>query len=101
MAAPYKHSTVPAKGEKITCEDGGKLRVPARPIIPYIEGDGIGPDIWRATRTVVDASVRKAYGSEREIQWMEVLAGEKAKEKTGEWLPRETLDAMSEFKVSI
>jgi isocitrate dehydrogenase len=99
--ALYKHSTVPPKGDKITCEEGGKLRVPSRPIIPFIEGDGIGPDIWRATRTVVDAAVRKAYGGEREIQWMEVLAGEKAKDKTGEWLPRETLDAMSEFKVSI
>jgi isocitrate dehydrogenase len=98
--AAYKHSTVPANGEKITCEKG-KLDVPDRPIVPFIEGDGIGPDIWRATQTVVDAAVKKAYGSERQVAWMEVLAGEKAKERAGEWLPRETLDAMSEFKVSI
>jgi len=98
--AAYKHSTVPANGEKITSEEG-KLRVPGRPIVPFIEGDGIGSDIWRATQAVVDAAVKRAYGSERAIAWMEVLAGEKAKERAGEWLPRETLDAMSEFKVSI
>jgi isocitrate dehydrogenase len=99
--APYKYSIVPASGEKITCEQGGRLRVPDKPIIPFIEGDGIGPDIWRATKMVVDAAVKKSYGGQREISWMEVFAGEKAKEKTGEWLPQETLDAMSEFKVSI
>jgi isocitrate dehydrogenase len=99
--APYKHSVVPSNGEKITSESGGRLRVPDQPIIPFIEGDGIGADIWRATRTVVDAAVKKSYGGQREISWMEVFAGEKAQEKTGEWLPQETLDAMSEFKVSI
>ena len=97
--AEYLHAQVP-QGDRITIEDG-VARVPDRPIVPYIEGDGIGPDIWAATRRVVDASVRKAYEGEREIAWMEVYAGEKAHEKTGQWLPRETFDALTEFKVSI
>jgi len=97
--AEYLHAQVP-QGDRITIEDG-VARVPDRPIVPFIEGDGIGPDIWAATRRVVDASVRKAYEGEREIAWMEVYAGEKAHEKTGQWLPRETFDALTEFKVSI
>ena len=98
--ALYKHSTVPEGGTAIRVEDG-ELQVPARPIIPYIEGDGIGPDIWSATQRVVDAAVAEAYGRERAIAWMEVLAGEKAFEKTGEWLPEETFESMREFKVAI
>ncbi|MBW3535305.1 MAG: isocitrate dehydrogenase (NADP(+)) [Gemmatimonadetes bacterium] len=98
--APYEHSTVPENGETITVE-GDELRVPDRPILPFIEGDGIGPDIWAATRRVVDAAVEKAYGGDRSIAWMEVYAGEKAQEKTGEWLPEETFRAMREFKVAI
>ena len=98
--APYEHSMVPAEGAKITVEDG-RLSVPDRPIIPFIEGDGIGPEIWAATRRVVDAAVERAYEGEREIVWMEVFAGEKAHEKTGEWLPQETFDALTEFKVGI
>ncbi len=98
--ADYTYSTVPENGEKITVVDG-QLRVPDRPIVPFIEGDGIGPDIWRATRKVVEAAVRKAYEGTREIAWMEVLAGEKAHERTGEWLPEETFRALEEFKVSI
>ncbi len=96
----YSYATVPADGERITIE-GGKPVVPAQPIIPFIEGDGIGPDIWRATQAVVDASVAKAYEGERRIAWMEVYAGEKADEKTGEWLPEETFEALREFKVGI
>ena len=98
--AEYTHARVPDAGEKITVEDGA-LRVPDRPIIPFIEGDGIGPDIWRATENVVDAAVETAYGGDREIAWMEIFAGEKSKEKTGEWLPEETFEALREFKVGI
>jgi len=96
----YSHATVPSDGDRITIE-AGKPVVPDQPIIPFIEGDGIGPDIWRATQAVVDASVAKAYEGERKIAWMEVYAGEKANEKTGEWLPEETFEALREFKVGI
>jgi isocitrate dehydrogenase len=96
----YRHARVPTQGEPITY-DGSAIRVPSRPIIPFIEGDGIGPDIWKATEHVVNAAVRKAYGSEREIAWMEVFAGGKAHALTGEWLPEETFQAMREFKVGI
>ena len=95
----YVHARVP-DGDQITIENG-RVQVPDRPIVPFIEGDGIGPDIWAATQAVVDASVEKAYGGERRIAWMEIYAGEKANEKSGEWLPQETLDALTEFKVSI
>ena len=95
----YLHAIVP-DGDRITVEDG-QIQVPHRPIVPFIEGDGIGPDIWAATRSVIEAAVRKAYGGERQIAWMEVYAGEKANAKAGEWLPQETFDALSEFKVSI
>ena len=96
----YQYASVPAGGEKIT-GDTGQPVVPARPIVPFIEGDGIGPDIWAATRHVVDAAVATAYGGARGIAWMEVYAGEKANEIAGEWLPRETLDALTEFKCAI
>ncbi|MFZ3101901.1 MAG: isocitrate dehydrogenase (NADP(+)) [Desulfitobacteriaceae bacterium] len=86
--------------EKITILNG-KLNVPDCPIIPYIEGDGTGADIWRATRKVVDAAVEKAYNQRRVIQWKEVLAGEKAFEKTSEWLPKETLKEIKEHIVAI
>ena len=87
--------------ENITINADGSINVPDQPIIPFIEGDGIGPDIWRASRKVIDAAVRKSYGSTREITWKEVLAGEKAKEQTGEWLPQATLDAIREYVVAI
>ena len=96
----YQHASVPADGEKIT-GDTGQPVVPGRPIVPFIEGDGIGPDIWAATRHVVDAAVAKSFGGARGIAWMEVYAGEKANEIAGEWLPRETLDALTEFRVAI
>ena len=90
----------PTDGAKITVSNG-KLEVPANPVIPYIEGDGIGPDVWRATNMVLDAAVSKAYGGNRQIHWLEVLAGEKANVQTGSWLPEETLDRCREYLVSI
>ncbi len=88
------------KGEKISFKDG-HIQVPHHPIIPFIEGDGIGPDIWRATRIVVDAAVAKAFRGERSIVWREVLAGEKARAETGEWLPDKTVQEIAEYKVAI
>jgi len=73
----------------------GKLQVPHHPIIPFIEGDGIGPDIWAASQRVFDQAVQKAYGGERSIAWKEVLAGQKAKDNTGNWLPDETIEAFN------
>ncbi|MCL4839123.1 MAG: NADP-dependent isocitrate dehydrogenase [Thermoanaerobaculia bacterium] len=92
--------TVPAGGAKITLE-GGKLRVPAFPILPFIEGDGTGPDIWRASVRVFDAAVEKAYGGARRIHWMEVLAGQKAFDLAGTWLPEATVEAFREYLVGI
>jgi len=96
----YELIKVPTNGEKITI-DNGILHVPDRPIIPFIEGDGTGPDIWRAAVRVFDAAVQKAYGGSKEIVWMEVFAGGKAFDKFGEWLPEETLRAFREFLVGI
>lgn len=93
-------SNSPAEGAKITISNG-KLEVPDNPVIPYIEGDGIGPDVWRATEMVLDAAVEKAYGGKKKIHWLEVLAGEKANVQTGSWLPDETLDRCREYLVSI
>ena len=98
--AEYKLSIVPRSGERITFDDG-KLSVPSHPIIPFVEGDGTGPDIWRASVRVFDAAVEQAYGGERKIEWMEVYAGEKAFKQFNDWLPQETIDAMQEFRVSI
>ena len=86
--------------QKITVQDG-RLRVPDQPIIPFIEGDGTGPDIWRASVRVLDAAVQKAYGGRRRIEWMEVFAGEKAFRKFNTWLPDETVDAFREHLVGI
>jgi isocitrate dehydrogenase len=99
--AEYKYAKVPAEGTRIQVDASGTLQVPDDPIIPFIEGDGIGPDIWAATRRVVDASVEKAFGGAKRIVWMEVLAGEKAYDASGEWLPEETFEALREFKVGI
>ena len=96
----YRLIAVPTDGEKITI-DNGKLHVPDRPIVPFIEGDGTGPDIWRAAVRVFDAAVKNAYGQDRKIVWMEVFAGGKAFEKFGEWLPDETVEAFHEFLVGI
>ncbi len=88
-------------GTKITLSRRGKLQVPNDPIIPFIEGDGIGPDIWAATQPVLDAAVEKAFGGKRKIHWKEVYAGEKANKKTGEWLPKATTDSIAEHLVAI
>jgi isocitrate dehydrogenase len=87
-------------GEKITVTNG-VLNVPNNPIVPFIEGDGTGPDIWASASRVLDAAVEKAYKGERKIAWKEVLAGEKAFNKTGEWLPKETLDVIDEYLIAI
>jgi isocitrate dehydrogenase len=96
----YEHAKVPAAGAKITIKDGN-LAVPDQPIVPFIEGDGTGPDIWRASVRVLDAAVAKAYGGKRRIAWMEVYAGQKAFDKLGSWLPEETVAAFREFLVGI
>ncbi|NQV37626.1 MAG: NADP-dependent isocitrate dehydrogenase [Candidatus Marinimicrobia bacterium] len=96
----YKYVTVPEQGQKITAKDG-KLQVPDNPIIPFIEGDGIGPDIWNSAVRVFDAAVEKAYHGKKKIAWMEVFAGEKAFEKTNNWLPDETLDVIREYLIAI
>jgi isocitrate dehydrogenase len=88
------------QGEKITFKNGKPI-TPARPIIPFIEGDGTGPDIWKASQRVFDAAVEKAYGKERSIAWFEVFAGEKAKDSFDNWLPEDTLAAIKEFGVGI
>lgn len=87
-------------GEKITIQNG-KLQVPDQPVIPFIEGDGIGPDIWAAASRVLDAAVEKAYAGKKKLVWKEILAGEKAYNQTGEWLPAETLDAVRNYLVAI
>jgi len=92
--------TPPAQGAKVSIRDG-KLIVPENPIIPFIEGDGTGPDIWRASVRVMDAAVQKAYGGRRKIHWMEVFAGEKANKLFNTWLPDETVAACREYLVSI
>ncbi len=88
------------QAEKITVENG-VLNVPDRPVIPFIEGDGIGPDIWAAASRVIEAAVDKAYNGEKSIEWKEVLAGQKAYDNTGEWLPSETLDTIRDYKIAI
>jgi isocitrate dehydrogenase len=100
MPYPYKDAKVPAGGQKITMS-AGKLNVPDRPIIPFIEGDGTGPDIWRASVRVFDAAVAKAYAGKRKIEWMEVLAGQKSFDLNGSWLHDDTVPAFQEFLVGI
>ena len=95
----YKLSKVPA-GDPLRLRDG-KLEVPDRPILPFIEGDGTGPDIWRASVHVFDSAVKKLYGGKRQIAWMEVYAGEKSFKQFDSWLPDETVDAFREFRVGI
>ena len=97
----YEHIVVPRSGDRITVNPDGSVNVPDRPIIPYVEGDGIGIDVTPAMRKVVDAAVRGAYGDRRQIEWMEVYAGEKANRICGSWFPDETLHALREFVVSI
>lgn len=96
----FQHIQVPDWGEKIEVRDGNYV-ISDQPIIPFIEGDGIGPDIWRAARMVFDAAVEKAYGGKRKIAWMEIYAGEKAQKIYGEWLPEETLEAIRQYYIAI
>jgi isocitrate dehydrogenase len=100
MNPTFKHLTPPARGERITLVDG-KLNVPKNPVIPFIEGDGTGADIWRSSQAVFDAAVAKAYKGDRKIEWFEVPAGEKSFEKMNDWLPEDTLTAMRHYLVSI
>ena len=88
-------------GDPIRVAPDGRLDVPDRPILPFIEGDGTGPDIWRASQRVFDAAVQKAYGGKRRIAWMEVYAGEKAKNLFDTWLPDETVEAFRKYLVGI
>lgn len=99
----YQHIQVPQSGDKITVNPDFSLNVPDRPIIPFIEGDGIGIDVTPVMRKVIDAAIEKAYGGKRKIEWMEVYAGEKSLKVYGEnvWLPDETLEAMKDFVISI
>src|SRR5437868_4854839 len=96
----FKDITPPAQGQTISIS-GGRLNVPDRPVIPFIEGDGTGPDIWRASQRVFDAAVEKAYGGRRKIAWMEVYAGEKAFKKFNNWLPDDTVEAFRTYLVGI
>jgi len=96
----YKFAKVPPRGEGITYKNSD-LSVPDNPIIPFVEGDGTGPDIWRASVRVFDAAVERTYQGQRKIAWMEVFAGEKSFKQFKDWLPQETVDAMQEFRVSI
>ena len=97
----YQHISVPARGQKITMSTSGKLVVPDHPIIPFIEGDGTGPDIWRASVRVLDAAVAKAYSGKRELVWMEVFAGEKCFKAYNTWLLDESVEAFKEYLVGI
>lgn len=96
----FKNLTPPEKGKTITTDSDG-LNVPSNPIIPFIEGDGTGPDIWRASQYVFDHAVKKAYSGERKIEWFEVFGGEKAFRLYGEWLPEDTLEAFKNYMVGI
>jgi isocitrate dehydrogenase len=97
----YKTIKVPAHGEKIHLKPDHTLEVPNRPILPFIEGDGTGPDIWRASQYVFDGAVKKVYGGKRQIAWMEVYAGEKAFKQFETWLPDETVEAFREYLIGI
>jgi len=100
MKTTYNGVAVPASGKAIEFTDG-VFRVPDRPVIPFIEGDGTGRDIWKASRRVFDAAVEKAYAGKRKIEWLEVFAGEKAYRQFQEWLPQDTVDAIRDFRVAI
>src|SRR5450759_946683 len=100
MTPNFSSLKPPTRGTAIS-RRGSQLVVPDNPIIPFIEGDGTGPDIWRASVRVFDAAVAKAYGGKRKLEWFEVFAGEKAKNLTGEWLPNDTLEAVKAYKVAI
>jgi isocitrate dehydrogenase len=100
MKNSYNGKAIPSEGQAIGYS-GGELQVPDVPIIPFIEGDGTGRDIWKASRRVFDAAVEQAYGGKRRVAWFEVFAGEKAFNAFKEWLPNETVDAIRDFRVAI
>lgn len=100
QAPKFQKYQAPGRGETITIQNG-KLNVPKNPVIPYIEGDGTGPDIWRASQAVMDAAVKKAYAGDRKVEWFEVFAGEKSFNKYQDWLPEDTLTALRHYLVSI
>src|ERR1700690_2385296 len=100
MKTSYCGVAVPADGKAIDYV-GGKFQVPDHPVIPFIEGDGTGRDIWLASRRVFDAAVEKAYAGKRKVAWMEIYAGEKAFKQFKEWLPQDTVDAFRDFRVGI
>src|ERR1700720_67719 len=100
MKSSYNNLSVPANGKPIEYS-GGKFQIPDNPIIPFIEGDGTGRDIWKASRRVFDAAVERAYGGKRKVAWFEIYAGEKAFNQFKQWLPDETVDAARDFRVSI
>src|SRR3989475_9417051 len=100
MKSSYNSVPVPHDGEVIEYS-GGKFHIPDRPIIPFIEGDGTGRDIWKASQRVFNAAVEKAYGGKRRVVWYEVFAGEKAKARFDTWLPDDTVEAIREFRVAI
>ncbi len=100
MAEPTKEPVIPEAGEKIELRDG-ELHVPDNPIIPFIEGDGTGPDIWQAARTVFDGAVEKAYEGERKLHWVQLYAADKSLELFDEWLPQVTIDTIREYRVAI
>lgn len=97
----FQKLTAPKEGDVITMSASGELKVPDMPIIPYIEGDGTGPDIWKASQAVLDAAVKKAYGGKKKIVWFEVMAGEKSFKTMNDWLPEDTLTAFKHYLVSI
>ncbi|MEZ5397667.1 MAG: isocitrate/isopropylmalate family dehydrogenase [Bryobacterales bacterium] len=100
MSKAYNQNPVPADGAPVRVE-GGKFIIPDNPILPFIEGDGTGRDIWKASRKVFDAAVEKCYGGSKRVVWYEIYAGEKAFDKFGSWLPEDTLEAIKEFHVAI
>src|ERR1700745_203127 len=100
MKSSYNGQAVPADGKAIGYS-GGELQVPDSPIIPFIEGDGTGPELWKASPRVFDAAVEHAYGGKKKIAWFEVFAGEKAFNTFKEWLPSDTVDAIRDFRVAI
>jgi isocitrate dehydrogenase len=100
MKNAYNGVAVPSSGKAIDFA-GRAFHVPDRPVIPFIEGDGTGRDIWKASRRVFDAAVEKAYAGNRKIEWLEVFAGEKAFRQFKEWLPQDTVDAIRDFRVAI
>jgi isocitrate dehydrogenase len=100
MALKFQRLNLPTEGQRIVLEEG-KLKVPSNPVIPFIEGDGTGPEIWSAARPVYEEAVEKAYGGKRRVAWFEIFAGEKARDRYGEWLPNDTLEAISAYLVAI